>query len=384
MTARNQLVDWGSSASHLLLNPRLPKEETKGLELPKLAQLPSHIWMASSGSTSGLKLYALSKTAFLVSTESVNAHLKVKKADIWLNVLPVFHVGGLSIWARAYLSNSRIVDRSLDTWSAEKFHGWAADARATLTSLVPTQVHDLVQYGKPAPLSLRAIVVGGAALSPELYKKARQLGFRVLPSYGMTECCSQIATAELNSLTDVPEEFPKYKILSHVQLEEKQGRIALKSAALFTAQAHWRMGENPYAEILWRAGEWYFTADTGAIQDGFLTNLGRQDDHVKISGELVSLTKVRQVWDRYFSTVATNVSGTNWAMMAQANTRLGSEIVLILPHSLQKTAPAWVKNFNSTISPVERVRCVYYVDQIPRTPLEKINYSDLKKNLGLI
>jgi O-succinylbenzoic acid--CoA ligase len=381
---RDQFVDWGSSDSHLLLNPRLPRAEVDGLELSKLTQLPSHIWLASSGSTGGLKLYALSKTAFLVSAESVNNHLKVKKADIWLNVLPVFHVGGLSIWARAYLSSSRIVDRSADTWSADKFHSWAAEARATLSSLVPTQVHDLVQFGKPAPLSLRAIVVGGGALGPELYKKARQLGFRLLPSYGLTECCSQVATADLSTLTDIPEDFPKYKILSHVQLEEKADRLAIKSAALFTAHATWRTGENPHAEILWRAGEWYFSSDAATIQDGFLFDLRRQDDAVKISGELVSLPKVRQIWEQYFSTVATNVSETNWAMMTQANARLGAEVVLILPSSLQKSAPDWIKKFNTSISPVERVRCAYFIDQIPRTPLGKISYSDLKKNLGLV
>jgi O-succinylbenzoic acid--CoA ligase len=384
VTLRDQLVDWGSSESHLLLNPRLSKSETDGLVLSKLAQLPSHVWLASSGTTGGLKLYALSKTAFLVSAEAVNAHLKVKKADIWLNVLPLFHVGGLSIWARAYLTNSRIVDRGQDAWSAEKFHGWTSESQATLTSLVPTQVHDLVQYGKPAPLSLRAIVVGGGALSPELYKNARKLGFRVLPSYGMTECCSQIATADLSSLADDAMDFPKYKILSHVQLKEEDGRLAVKTAALFTAQAIWRAGEVPYAEILWRAGEWYMTADAGEMQNEFLTNLSRHDDHVKISGELVSVSKVRGAWDQYYSTLVTNASTTNWAMMAQANARLGAEIALILPHILQKLAPEWVRKFNATISPVERVRCVYYVDQIPRTPLEKINYADLKKNLGIV
>ena len=42
---------------------------------------------------------------------------------------------------------------------------------------------------------------GGGAVSDELYRDARALGWRVLPSYGMTECCSQVATA----LSDSPE-----------------------------------------------------------------------------------------------------------------------------------------------------------------------------------
>ena len=63
------------------------------------------------------------------------------------------------------------------------------------SSLVPAQVLDLVRAGLRPPPVLRAIVVGGGAISAELYRDARALGWPVLPSYGMTECCSQIATA---------------------------------------------------------------------------------------------------------------------------------------------------------------------------------------------
>ncbi len=74
------------------------------------------------------------------------------------------------------------------------------EGAVTLTSLVPTQVHDLVQCALACPPSLRAVVVGGAELDPVLGERARELGWPVLQSYGMTEAASQVATASLASL----------------------------------------------------------------------------------------------------------------------------------------------------------------------------------------
>src|SRR5207253_1068669 len=80
------------------------------------------------------------------------------------------------------------------------------DRKVTLTSLVPTQVFDLVSANLTAPKNLRAAVIGGGALDPSLYLKARELGWALLPSYGLTECASQVATASLDSLGK--KEFP--------------------------------------------------------------------------------------------------------------------------------------------------------------------------------
>ena len=112
---------------------------------------------------------------------------------------------------------------------------FAARRRATLSALVPAQIHDLVEAELHAPESLRAIVIGGGALSPTLYARARALGWPLLPSYGLSELCSQAATAPLSSLDEVLSDMPAPELLSHV--EAKLGdddRLCLKSPALFS------------------------------------------------------------------------------------------------------------------------------------------------------
>ena len=102
------LIDWTSKESHVLLNPRMPPEEEARLR-SLVIDLTAHIWLATSGTTGILKLTALSKDAMLASAAAVNRHLASDARDVWSCVLPAFHVGGLGIFARAFLTGARVI-----------------------------------------------------------------------------------------------------------------------------------------------------------------------------------------------------------------------------------------------------------------------------------
>ena len=202
----------------LLLNPRLDPARAAELARWKASapDLADHFWIATSGSSGRPKLVALSREALLASAEAVNRHLESGPSDVWVNVLPLFHVGGLSILARAERSGARVAG-NLDTsalppWDPREFLDLLEREKATLTSLVPTQVHDLAARELRPPASLRAVLVGGARLTRDLYQAARGLGWPLLPTYGSTELASQAATAELSSLES--DKYPSLRILS--------------------------------------------------------------------------------------------------------------------------------------------------------------------------
>src|SRR5207244_3174402 len=109
-------------------------------------------------------------------------------------------------------------------WHVFQFHSFLIDSKATLTALVPTQVHDLVANKLRSPKTLRAVIVGGGSLNSELYDEARALGWPVMPSYGMTECASQIATANLKS--------PSLNILPHLTIKIVENKICIKGESL--------------------------------------------------------------------------------------------------------------------------------------------------------
>ena len=188
---------WESGGSFLLLNPRLApvwRDRVWAAEFPDLAD---HVWLGTSGTSGCLKIVALSRMAFEASARAVNLHLAVGAADVWIDPLPVFHVGGLGIVVRAALAG--VPGHHLGDWNAAEFVFRAEDCGATLSALVPAQVHDLVAAGLPAPKRLRAVVVGGGALDNGLRERAQALGWPLLASYGLTEAASQVATARIEA-----------------------------------------------------------------------------------------------------------------------------------------------------------------------------------------
>lgn len=278
-------VSWPDAArpaGTLLLNPTLAPAARNAILSTEFPRLSNHVWIASSGSGGRLKVIALSRIALEASANAVNEHLRTELSDRWLNPLPRFHVGGLGIVVRAFLVGSRC--DFLPRWSAEEFVRAARVHGSTLASLVPTQVYDLVVARATCPPALRAVVVGGGALDEDLHVRAAELGWPLLPSYGMTETGSQVATTQPGA-----EDFVWLPLLDHVEARiSEAGLLELRGPSLLTGWMLFASGgsarwENP------KHDGWFRTNDRAELQKGKLRFLGRADDLTKIRGELVDV-----------------------------------------------------------------------------------------------
>ncbi len=359
-------IDWESSETHLLLNPRMPEKERRRVEAlaATAPPLPAHVWIATSGTSGSLKLTALSKRAVLASAAAVNQHLAATADDVWCSVLPTFHVGGMGIRARAFLTGARVTEM---TWDAGEFARICETQRVTLSALVPAQLRDLVNARLHAADSLRAIVIGGGALDPKLYAEARQLGWPVLPSYGMTECCSQAATAGLASLASAS--FPELELLSHLQARsQSDGLLALRGSSLLTGYAVEREGAAQFVDP--KIDGWFITKDVGeVIASGSRTLLrveGRRGEFVKIGGESVDLSRLQQIVERIAGEMGLR---SDAAVVALANERLGHVIHLAVAGEEGERIR---ERFNAEVLPFERARAIHRVASIPRTSLGKL------------
>ena len=202
-------------------------------EIPACKALAGHVLFGTSGSSGAPKWIALSKKALRVSAAAVNRHLEVTRDSCWGLALPLRHVGGFGVAARAHEAGCGWVVFDA-RWDPCVYQKWLADHQVTHTSLVPTQVHDLAAAGLRAPAALRAVVVGGGHLDVATGRAARALGWPVLASYGMTEAGSQIATQELASLTAAYEPAPLPLLpVWQAQLED-DGRLLIAGEALFS------------------------------------------------------------------------------------------------------------------------------------------------------
>ena len=378
MTPEELASIWDTDETEVLLNPRMP-EETRARMMTAQASLPTltaHVWLTTSGS-SGLKWVALSKAALLASAAAVNTHLEATRADSWALPLPLFHVGGLGILARAHLSGATVYQWGGGgevKWEALAFHKFLTDTGAALTSLVPTQLHDLVQTGLPCPPALRAAVIGGGALSTELARAARALGWPALPSYGLSECCSQVATARPGPPTQ-REDDPPLILLPHITARaDGDGRLQIKSPALLTGYG--LINDEGTARFVDpKEDGWFLTEDRGGVTGDVLTIAGRIGDFVKIGGESVDVARLSRVWEQQ------NVPEA--VLVAVPDTRLGAAIHLAVAGDISGDALAEaVRAYNAEVLPFERVQRLHRLASIPRSPLGKLLRTALLTQLG--
>lgn len=152
-----------------------------------------HSVLLTSGSHGEPRPVRLTHGNVAHAVRASRARLGNDAGDRWLLILPVFHVGGLSVlWRSAEAGGTVVVH---DGFDAARVAGAMRRGEVTVVSLVPTMLHRVLQTDPGPYRGLRAVLVGGAPLSRALRERARDAGLPVVPTYGMTETCSQVATA---------------------------------------------------------------------------------------------------------------------------------------------------------------------------------------------
>ncbi len=165
----------------------LPYETGMRLDLNSPAAI-----VFTSGTSGHPKGVVLTYANFLYSALGSANRIGTVPGDRWLCCLPLYHVGGLSIIQRCCLYGTTVIlQNGFDM--AHIQHAFASQA-VTLISLVPTMLYRLIENGVRIPPTLRLILLGGAAASPDLLEKSHALGLPVATTYGLTEACSQVAT----------------------------------------------------------------------------------------------------------------------------------------------------------------------------------------------
>ncbi len=369
---------WLGGGIHVALPPGLDRVPPGLVETAAPHLLEGGCLFRTSGTTAEPKWVALEKRAFLHSARVVNAHYDLTEKDRWLITLPEHHVGGFSIYSRAWLSASEIYFLR-EKWNLENFILSLRNHFITVTSIVPTQLHDIVTAKLPAPDSLRLVIVGGGKIEPDLMRQALALGWNVCATYGMTETASQVASQPLeHNRHDEPETL---EVLPHwdAQVNENDTLIlrgpALAKGYIIVTQkgAHW---EPIHAETgfvtrdrvrLWRHGT-----------RTFLRFIGREHSFVKVLGGLIHLDTLEQ---RLRNDFPPNFSEV--AVLALPDPRREHRLVLViesatLPPGLDQV----LQTFHQTCAPYERIQDCIPLPSFPRSDLGKLSRETLQRLLG--
>jgi len=269
----------------------------------------------TSGSTGRAEPVELTWGNHLASATASAFNLGIDRRDDWLCCLPLVHVGGLAIVLRSVLYGTALtlVDTLVDGFDSRQVAALLRGGRITLASLVPTMLRRVLeQAGREAPdpedpadaasdsepdpePGLRAILLGGGPAEPELIEAAWRAGLPVLPTYGMTETASQVATLPLDRLRHGTSEA----------LRAGSAGAPLFGAEIAIRGAAGARGEGGSAGDIWVRGPmvarsapvdadgWLRTGDLGRIDEaGDLWVLGRSDQVIVTGGENVAPERV--------------------------------------------------------------------------------------------
>jgi len=242
---------------------------------------PERAWaiVPTSGTGGEPRLAQLSRVAIGAAVAGSLDALDASAYDPWVACLTPAHIGGLLVLLRGAFTGSRVT--ILDRFEPGTL---LADApEGAHVSLVPTMLERLVRGGGDLT-RLGTLLVGGAAIDPELRSAAETLGGRVVSTYGSTETSGGIVYdgrvfegSEVRIVADRPDEPGVIELRGPTVMDGYRADPAATARA-FTADG------------------WLRTGDIGRLDAaGRLVVRGRADDAIRSGAETVWPDEVEAV-----------------------------------------------------------------------------------------
>ncbi len=267
----------------------------------------------TSGSTGTPKGVTLSHRSLYLHALSVASIFRDTETMVDLHTIPMFHANG---WGRPQASTmlgiKQVMVRRFEPTLVFQL---IQEHKATAMSLVPTMANalinapDLRQYDLS---SMKQIMIGGAAGSPELMKRVETAfpGSECVSGYGLTET-SPVLTSARKKSTEVPlTEEERYRrqssagwpipnvMLRVVDLEMNDvPRDMHTIGEVVAAGDHVMEGyyHEPEATRAVMSGPWFHTGDMAVWdQEGYLQIVDRKKEIIISGGENISSLEVEE------------------------------------------------------------------------------------------
>jgi O-succinylbenzoic acid--CoA ligase len=298
--------------------------------------------VATSGSTGAPKLVVHTVESLTAHAQAVHHRLSVDPtADRWLACLPLNHLGGFGVVARALLTGVHF--DVIDSFDAAEVSAAPRRLGATLVSLVPTALDRI------DPAGFRAVVLGGA--SDERARPAN-----VVRTYGLTETGGGVVYDGV--------------ALAGVEVRiDPGGAISVRSPTT----ARGRRRRDGSVEPLDADGGWLHTGDLGRWNDGRLVVEGRADELIVTGGENVWPQPVEDVLRTHRAIADAAVVGVadpEWGQRLEA-------LVVIAAGAQVPSLPEVRAHVLAHLPPAAAPKAITVVSELPRSSLGKLRRRDL-------
>lgn len=264
----------------------------------------------TSGTTAEPKGVMLThRNLYLHALSSIIA-LGIRDTDIQLHSIPLFHVNGWGApQSLTCMGGTHVMMRRFDPSAVLPL---IQKERITYTSFVPTMVQALLSHRSLPAFdysSLRMILIGGAAPSPEMVRQVEaRFGCRCYAGYGLTESSPILTIATPKGTVENepdPERIRRQSMTGwpligvDLRVVDEQGRevehdgrhvgeiIAMSDGVM---KGYWNRPENEG----FRDG-WMLTGDMATVDgEGFLQIVDRKKDIIVSGGENIASMEVEQ------------------------------------------------------------------------------------------
>jgi o-succinylbenzoate---CoA ligase len=305
----------------------------------------------TSGSSGEPKDVVLSHTAVLASARATLDRLG--GPGHWLLALPVSGIAGIQVLVRSALAERESVVLTDHPSLRSAIDALDASMRR-YAAVVPTQLYRWAAADELGALAeLDAVLVGGAALDPDLRTVAEAAGIRLIRTYGMTETCGGCV------YDGVP--------LNGVEVRvDDDGQVWLNGPTLFDGY----VGEPR------EPGAWFATADCGRfLDDGRLQVLGRVDETIVSGGVNIPLPAVEDTLRRAAGVAAVAIVGVP---DAEWGTRVVAAVVAA------EDASVGLADLRDAVESAGLARAwaprqLFMLDELPMLPAGKVDRERLRR-----
>lgn len=293
--------------------------------------------------------------------------------DVWLAVVPIFHISGLSIMMRSLIYGMGV--RLVEKFDVKRINDILLSGDVTTISVVPMMLTRLLA-ALPANTqyhhNFRTMLLGGGPTDLMTLQKATHSGIEVVQSYGMTETASQVialdATNAQRKIGSAGQPLlPVSLRIAHPD-DKQHGRIQIKSPTL--AVGYLNQPEK-YADSF--EDGWFDTGDMGWIDDeGFLYIDGREGDMISSGGENVFPDEIE-------STYATLTEIAQIAVVGVPDEKWGAVPIAFITFKDNKyLSQQDLRDFGREMLAHYKVPAKFYqLDEFPRTASGKVQRHKL-------
>ncbi len=347
---------------------------------PRIDLAAPHTIIYTSGTTGRPKGAVLTAGNHWWSATASALNLGLREDDRWLAVLPLFHVGGLSILLRGAIYGIPVVLH--ERFEPAEALAAIADQGVTIASVVAIMLQRLLDAAgeKPFPAHFRCALLGGGPAPRPLLEACAARGVPVVQTYGMTETASQAATlAPADALRKLGSAGqPLLPLELRIEADGRPaapgevGEICVRGP-MVTPGYH-GLPEVTAAAI---RGGWLYTGDLGYLDgEGFLFVIDRRTDLIISGGENIYPAEVEAALLAHPAVAEAGVVGEPDPQWGQ------TPVAFVVPrpgHLLD--AEALIAHCRAQLAAYKCPRRIVVVAELPRTAAGKLKRAELRERL---